>query len=540
MFHRSLHPSIPFKPVLVLVVVSFLTFFCHLTTVKHYPISWQDEVDIIECGRFSTYDQHPEWSINLIPTCPASLPAPLIHYFGGFVQETLYRNTGNFIVPRCFAVSGLLFAVTLFFVWLRRKGFPPGITLFSALLLLSDTNVTVGVHWYRLDMWVMGFTFINALLVLRCSGKTESVQLKTLFVVGAIMVFQAFFWLTAVVQWPLVLAEVLGLAVSEKWTPKRYVRAAFAGLLGMSVALIVFLLPLYGEIKNTIHSILTQSEIARIINQLSSSPSEGSTTGFLRNAIERLLGFIKLILRSPFIWVGTAIGCFFLRKHPFHFAALLLSSAVVISTQVYHARVNYLTPLAFLFFTECLYQCLTKPKPPCLRYLAMAFLAAALSYSFGLSVIALNYFARPLTPENTFDTFLGKMDTVIGRGPKRVYTFTYDFYHVGRKLGWHMYSFLPSWPESLFADEVSAPLLRDLEYIIISDDYKGLTASQKMFLNRHGFLLWQRLEMPFDKPQGLTAHFRKIMYAGGYPSFTIWKKAEQPKSGLNNKQAEHI
>jgi len=535
MVHRIPYPSITLKPVLVLVVVSLLTFLCHLTTIKHYPISWQDEVDIIECGRFSTYDQHPEWSMNLIPTRPASMPAPLIHYFGGFVQETLYRNTGSFIAPRCFAVSGLLFAVALFFVWLRKKGLPPWTTLFSALLLLSDTNVTVGVHWYRLDMWVMGFTFINALLVLRCSGKTESIQLKTLFAVGAIMVFQAFFWLTAVVQWPLVFAEVLGLAVSEKWTAKRYLRAALAGLLGMSAALIVFLFPLYGEIKNTIDSVLTQSEIGRIINRLSFSPSEGSTTGFLQDAVERLLGFIKLILRSPFIWVGAAIGCFFLRKHPFHFAALLLSSAVVISTQVYHARVNYLTPLAFLFFTEGLYQCLTKPKPPCLRYLAIAFLATALSFSFGLSVIALNYFARPLTPENTYDALLEKMDTVIGRGPKHVYTFTYDFYHVGRRLGWHMYSFLPSWPESLFASEVSAPLLRDLEYIIISDDYKDLTASQTMFLNGQGFFLWKRLELPPDKPTGLTAHFRKIMYAGGYPSFAIWRKAEQQKPDLNNK-----
>lgn len=530
MLHRPRHPSIDLNPVVVLVVVSLLTFFCHLTTVKHYPISWQDEVDIIECGRFSTYDQRPEWSMHLIPTCPASTPAPLIHYFGGFVQETLYRTTGNFIAPRCFAVSGLLFAGALFFVWLRKKGFPPWITLFPALLLLSDTNVTVGVHWYRLDMWVTGFTFINALLVLRCSGKTESVQLKALFVVGTVMVFQAFFWLTAVIQWPLVLAEVLALAVSEKWTLRRYLRAALVGLLGMSVALTVFLIPLYGEIKNTIHIVLTQSEIGGILNRLSSSPSEGSTTtGLLRDAVERLLAFIKLILRSPFIWGGAVIGCFFWRKHPFHFAAFLLCSAVVIATQVYHARVNYLTPLAFLFFTEGLYQCLTQSKTQCLRYLAMAFLAAALTYSFLLSVIALNYFARPLTPKNTYDALLEKMDTTIGRGPKHIYTFTYDSYYVGRELGWHMFSFLPGRPESLFVSDVSEPLLRDLEYIVISDDYTALNASQKMFLTGHGFHRWERIELTADKSVGPTLYFRKIIYGGGYPSFTIWRKAELTK-----------
>ncbi len=515
--------SLDAKPVLILGIASLLTLLCHLTTIKYYPLSWLDEVDIREIGRFSIYNQNPAWSLHLTPTVPASTPTPFIHYLGGFIQETLYRITGNFIVPRCFALGGLLFAVVLFYIWLRKKGFSPWITLFSALLLLSDTNVTVGVHWYRLDMWVMGLTFLNAWLVLRCSGKTESTQLKTLFAVGGIMVFQMIFWLTAIIQWPLVLAEVLTLAVAEKWTLRRYLGAMLSGFSGMLSVGFILLIPLYGELSNTFAYFLTQTEIGCTISRFNPSASVSSTSVLLQSALERLLHFIKLIMRTPFIWVGATIGCcFFWRKHRFHFYALLFSAMLVMMTQVYHARVNYLTPLVFLFFSEGLYQWLTRNSR--LRYLAAAFLTIALAYSFLLSVIGLNYFARPLSKGNTYDALLEKMSSTVGCGPIKIYTFTYDIYHVGRKLGWHMFSFLPGKPESIFISQVSKPLLADLDYIVVGDDYE-LNTDQNTFLNTQGFHPWKRVELPKDEPVGMTALFRPVIYARGYPCFTIWKKA---------------
>jgi hypothetical protein len=296
-----------------------------------------------------------------------------------------------------------------------------------------------------------------------------------------------------------------------------------AGLGGMACVLLVMLMPLYGEIQTTLHFFLTQTEIGSTINRLKPSTPEASTSALLQDALGRMQHFIKLILRTPFIWAGVAIGCFYWRKHRFHFAALLLCSAIVIMTQVYHARVNYLTPLAFLFFTEGLGQCLKQARPVCVRYLAMAFLAAALTYSFLLSVIALNYFARPLTQGNTYDALLEKMAATIGRGPKHIYTFTYDIYHVGRKLGWHLFAFLPGRPETLFNLAVSKQLLADLDYLVVGDDYT-LSASQAEFLNEHGFRPWQRVELPVDQPVGITARFRPIIYARGYPSFTVWER----------------
>ncbi len=420
-------------------------------------------------------------------------------------------------------MAGLLFAVAFFFLWLRRKGFPEWICLFSALLLLSDTNVTVGAHWYRLDMWVMGLSFLNALLVLRCAGKDESAQLKTLAVVGGLMVTQMFFWITAIIQWPLVIAEVLALAAVEKWTFRRCFRAALAGFAGILVVFVVLLIPLYGEIRNTVQFVFTQTEVGGVIKRFSPQAHEIASSTMFPSVFERMFLFFKLIMRTPFVWMGVLVGCFFMKKHRFHFAALLVCIALVVMTQVYHARVNYITPLAFLFVTEALYQGLFVANKRAIRYASAFILSAALTLSFSLSVIGLNYFARPLSRENTYDALLVKMDETIGRGPKHVYTFTYDIYHVGRKLGWQLFSFLPGAPEALFQIDVSKPLLPDIDFIVVGDDYT-LNAEQKAFLRSHGFHSWQRVELPGDQPTGITARFRPVIYARGYPSFTIWKR----------------
>jgi hypothetical protein len=79
--------SVDKRPVIILVIVPLVTFICHVTTVKYYPLAWLDEVDIIEIARFSTYDQQTEWSMILSPTAPVSTAAPFIHYLGGFVNQ---------------------------------------------------------------------------------------------------------------------------------------------------------------------------------------------------------------------------------------------------------------------------------------------------------------------------------------------------------------------------------------------------------------------------------------------------------------------
>ena len=335
------------------------------------------------------------------------------------------------------------------------------------------------------------------------------------------MAFQMFFWLTAVIQWPLVLAEVLALAAAEKWNFRRYLLAGVAGTSGLLLACGVLLIPLYGGMGDTISHLLTHTEIGSTLHRLTPAINDNATASLLQSVLERGVLFLKLISRTPFVWLGAFVGCFFWRRHRSIFIAFILCVSFVIMTQVYHARVNYLTPFAFLFFTEGLAQLSIQRQ--FVRYGAAVFLTLALTYSFLLSVIGLNYFARPTTQQNTYDALLSRMSATIGNGPRHIYTFTYDIYYVGRKLGWHMFSFLPGRSEALFEVGVSQPPLADLEYIVVGDDYK-LSPGQEGFFNEHGFHLWQRVELPADKPGKLTARFRDIIYARGYPSFNIWKK----------------
>jgi hypothetical protein len=505
---------------------SLLIFVClvlciHFTTVKHYPLCWLDEVDIIEVGRFSTYNQHPNWSINLMPgESNQQCPPPFFHYLGGGLLETVYRTTGNFVAVRITAMMGLLPATLLLYVWLRKKKFTPLIAWITAMLFMADPNVSVGLHWYRIDLWVFAITFTCFILVASARGQNDRDQYRALCLTGALMILESFFWITSILHWIFILAEILALATTERWSLKKYSWAVMAGLCGAMSMLALCLIPVYQEISQTINVYLTRTEVGGTLNRFSNA--DGLKT---HEWIERSFLFIKLIMRTPFVWFGVILGAFSFRKYPFQAVALLIASIIVISTQVYHNRVNYLTPMVLLFFALGLNSWLYS-KIKVFRILSCIFIVSSFVYAYGLSVIGMNYFAQPFTMGNTYDFFEQKLEYVVGKGPKRVYTFTYDPYHVGRELGWQMYSFLPGRPEALFTKSLSANLIEKLDYILVGDDYP-LTDDQKQFLLNHKFEIIQRILMPTDHPTGLTKTMRAIIYARGYPSFTVWSKKKE-------------
>jgi len=490
----------------------------HFTTVKHYPLCWLDEVDIIEVGRFSTYDQHPNWSINLMPGGSNQLsPPPLFHYLGGALLETVYRMTGNFVAVRITAMMGLLPATLFLFFWLKKKRFTPLIAWIAAMLFMADPNVSVGLHWYRIDLWVFAITFSCFLLVDSARGKNDRIQYRILCLIGALMILEAFFWITSVMHWIFILAEILALAHEERWPFSKYWRGILAGICGAIPMLALCLIPIYQEMAHTLHVYLTRTEVGGTLSRISNAHGL-----FTYECLERMILFIKLIMRTPFVWFGVILGVLSFRKYPFNAIALLIACIIVMSTQVYHNRVNYLTPMVLFFFALGLDSFLNS-KTKVIRILSILFIVSSFVYAYGLSVIGINYFAKPSTMENTYDFFEQKLAYAVGKGPKRVYTFTYDPYHVGRKLGWQMYSFLPGNPEALFTKSLSANLIEKLDYILVGDDYP-LTDKQKKFFLDHHFEILQHIYMPSDQPKGLTKKMRTIIYARGYPSFTVWAK----------------
>ncbi len=503
--------------------VSLLIFVCivlciHFTTVKHYPTCWLDEVDIIEIGRNSIYDQHHNWSIHLMPSDSNQLSSlHFFHYLGGALLETVYRMTGSFVAVRVTAMMGLLPATLLLYVWLRKKKFTPLIAWITAMLFMADPNVSVGLHWYRIDLWVFALTFSCFILVDSVRGQKDRIQYRVLCLIGALMILESVFWITSVMHWIFILAEILTLASTEQWPLKKYGWAIMAGACGAISMLAICLIPVYREIPQITNIYLTFLDIGGPLRRF--SVAHGS---FTHEWLERVILFCKLIIRTPFIWFGVMLGAFSFRKYPFHTIALLLASIVVMSTQVYHNRVNYLTPMVLFFFALGL-DSLLNSKMKAIRIFSGLFIVSSFIYAYGLSVIGMNYFAQPYTMENTYDVFEQKLTCAVGKGPKRVYTFTYEPYHVGRKLGWRMYSFLPGRPETLFTKSLSANLIENLDYILVGDDYP-LTDEQKQFFLDHQFAILQRIQMPADHPTGLMKTMRTIIYARGYPSFTVWAK----------------
>lgn len=509
------------KPFAILVLLAAAVMACHLSTVKCYPLCWLDEVDIIETGRFSVFDTPPDWSVNLIQSKDGTLtpPPPFFHYAGGAFLEFFYRMTGSYVASRTVAMFGLFFMVLLFYRYLRQKGFSPWLSFIPAALMLADTNLSVGVHWYRVDMWVFCLTLSALLLILNTRGRSTRHQCVSLFLVGCLMVFEVCFWITAVIHWILILAEVLALAQDEKWKVSRYISGATSGVLGAVSMFAVCLIPIAPSIGETFAQYTGRLGIGSGLQYVA---QVRDWTALLHEGADRTILFVKLLCRTPFVWIGVLIGCTTLRRNPFHFLALLLGCCVVVSTSVYHNRVNYLTPTAFFFFA-CGLRVVVEQKHRLVRLLLYLFLAGAFAFAYGLSVIGMNYFARPINAGNTFDILTQKFESVIGSGPKRVYILSYEPYHSGRKLGWKLFAHLPFYPNALFNPAEFGNVTEQTDYIIACDD-NPLSEQQKQFLRAKGFTDEVRIEMPIDVATGLTKRIRPLTYARGYPSFSVWRK----------------
>ena len=156
-------------PVVSLCIAAAGVYACHLITLVDYPAAWLDEIWILEIGRSSIFDVHPENSIVLFPSTGDVLNpmGPNATYIFCFIQEALFRLTKSFICGRAFALSSLPIAAILLFLWLRTKTISVGIALITSLLFLTDPNATICARWYRPDIWTTAFVFLAMVLLAR-------------------------------------------------------------------------------------------------------------------------------------------------------------------------------------------------------------------------------------------------------------------------------------------------------------------------------------------------------------------------------------
>lgn len=486
-------------PISVLCAVGAIVFGVHLTTVAYYPSGWYDEIEILEIGRASIFNRFPEWSVVLSPANDGVLHplAPMFHYLAGFVQESLYRLTGSFVPSRIFFLLSLPVAALSLFGWLRTKDIPVSAALPTALFLLFDPNATICAHWYRPDLWTTTLAFTAMTLLSGTRGDQTWRRSAACLVAGILTATMLFLWITSILLLPLIGWEALQ---SDRSAPLRTIlRDARLFLLGAVLSSAVFLIPLYPHIPAIIAQYAQHSELGG---------SSFDTPG------KRLLDFIKIAVRSPYVWLLAMLGIVTCRRFLVHVILFSGLCALMLSTRVYHLRMVQLMPFLFLFTALALSS---------IRRMRPFLIGSGLICYFGLSVLAINYAAIPA--ENTYKALTDRLrETVPGHVQKvYLYDMEHELYHSGRALGWQMYSYGAR--NLLFDPTQTANLIDKVDAVIITSSANPQPTDDEFgILSRHGFRKTGEVRLQRTPSNRIKSALENLFYAHGYPDCDIYTR----------------
>ena len=245
---------------------------------------------------------------------------------------------------------------------------------------------------------------------------------------GASMAAIAFFvWPSAVLTYPLILAELLAL-LREEYSLRqsgasilRSVNAFVIGGLVTTALLLIPIWPLHMVVFNDIGPVLEASQ-----------PPYN-----LSLQITNLLDSFKYSLLLPF---SALIGSIWGRSRLIAWMALLVF-VYLLSTRLYSSRLIYLLPYAIGLIGGAYQVPFTlNANAKTRRLITHLGLSLMIIGGIGMSLIIRPAIAlsqkEGRDPNILFD--MGRES--IGNGPYRVYLGAWEFYFVGRELGWHMFN----------------------------------------------------------------------------------------------------
>lgn len=504
------------RPFVFLSGLALVVFGIHAITLVDYPPCWFDEIEIIEMGRFSIFDVHPDWSVNLIPSSAAAprVPQPYFHYLFAAIQESLYRLTGSFVAGRLLALASLPVCALLLCKWLATKGFSTLTLLVTSALFLLDPNATICAHWYRPDLWTLSIA-LAAMILLSISRTGEPLPRRfACLVAGALSCTMLFVWITSMLLLPLIAWEAVASVRRFDGEPLRdsirrgLVDAAMFAAGGL-LAAAVWLLPLYPHIPAIIRQYAEFSELG----------GGGDSGGIVQHVID----FVKIALRSPCVWAFAGLGILLAaRKRTIHILIFLGLCLIMLKTRVYHLRMIQLLPFLFLFAADAIDWGLRHERKVLSRGTNVLLILAGASY-FSLSVLALNFAALP--SGNTFAALTERLGKALTTPNPNVYLYDmeHELYYSGRALGWRMYSYANR--ETIFDASRSANLLDRLDAVVLTTFAKSPpTDADLALLRQKGFTKVTTIELPKGKHSRIKELLSSLFYAHGYPNCTIYNK----------------
>ncbi|MDB5012690.1 MAG: hypothetical protein JWQ25_892 [Daejeonella sp.] len=406
-------------------------------TVGLLPHIQQDETQITDYGRLAL-NPRSDWSVTWLVA--QDKPLLLWSYLGPLIIELGYQLGGlSGVGARVAALVVGIVASTMILVWLLSYR----VHLYAAVCLsigfLLDPLFTLSQRTARVDSWVIAFC-LGSCWLLRSAllGKDHKIHKIQIFFAGFLTVCAAFIWPSSIILYPLIGLELFNLIKSRsvksiEW--KRIIGLCFTLFIGGIFALTILLIPIWSNLPLF---------LADLTNMVSSNiNSSKSTTEYflsifdLQQWSKSVKAFVKTL--SVFIPAMGLLGAIYKRQISLlvvSFIALFL----ILSTLVYEFRVIFLLPY-FIGFAGGMFQNQRTSITSASNKLKHYLLYTSLAWSIGISIVLKSFFALDSKADLNRNLIYDAASSSIGAGHQKVFlAFTYEFYYVGRALGWKMYT----------------------------------------------------------------------------------------------------
>lgn len=463
------------KAWIVWLFVLVATFTVHFSTLSISPTIWQDEVQIVEFGRVTLLEPNTDWSITWL--AKESRPVKFWYYPAPALQEIAYRLTAPFPSgSRTASLIGAMIAATAAISWLLARGTPCVASFILGFVFLLDPLFVQGYRGGRVDCWALALVFA-ACWTVRSAGNVEPnsrAQFKLLMTLGGgLTAAAAYVWLTAVLTFPLIIAEIAVVLrqLCNAGNARKYLQVLFGSIsfaTGGLIVLAVFITPILPQFATIIGD-------ASSIVALNSPP--------LNKTLE-VAPFLQPFKLSPFLPAVALIALVF-RRNRLLSVATLITVVYLLGARVYIYRVIYLLPFMLGLISNALISLFaasssdvassfTQRLKNSYRKIAFSSLVVLILWAAFLSLVA-----RPITAwrqrqDRNPEIILNAARQSIGTGQVKVYMGSYDFYFAGRSLGWRMFRPLYVNPEDSVTvyppDEQVAieALLRQVDYAVFN------------------------------------------------------------------------
>ena len=415
-----------------------VVFAIQLLTIDVLPHLQQDEAQITDYGRLAL-DPQSDWSITW--WMAEGKPLLLWSYLGPLIAEISFQFAGaSGLGPRIASLLGGMVAATMVLGWLISRRVPVYAAFGLSVVFLLDPLFVLSQRMARLDSWVIALC-LAACWILHTEIKKESRSFPRwrIMAAGGLAATAAFIWPSAIFMYPLLVFELLQYPRNDKTVIDKWKSIFLQGInfiLGGVIIVFLLLLPVWD------HMVIIFSDMATMVTQnvdaSKSFPDKLFGLFNPHNWLKTIKVFIKTF--SPFLPLLAIAGAL-LKFEKGLIIATIGTVILIFATLVYEWRVLYLIPYLIALSSGVFIGSGENFKNAIFKKFAFTALVILIIWSVGISLLVRTTLGLETKTALDRDRIHQVASSSIGSGDHKVFLgFTYEFYFVGRSLGWKLYT----------------------------------------------------------------------------------------------------